>query len=228
MVASWRTGGGGPTLPGSFDCSRELPGSRLAARPDPEVFGAARVDADILRARLVELAPLVPHVTFSLARPDGAREAIRAPEGLAATVRPRAPTSMVASLQGEVTRSACRACGGTIRVAAALGWRADAGRGAEVQGWANGVRDDAGTHVDGLRCGAEAALARAHGRRRRRRDPARGLVASVSVLVPHPAYLGSRRERLGNPEVAEVVAQVVAEELGAWFALRPREAAAWR
>lgn len=218
------------TLPGSLDTSREQPGSRLEVRPDPEVFGGAPVDAVALRRRLIELSRLAPHVVFSLTEPGGARRTIRAPEGLVATVRPRAPGSAVAHVQATVDQGACSACGGTVRVAAAFGWRADASR-VDVEGWANLVRDDAGAHVDGLLRGVEAALSRARRRRSRRATAGarlHGLAASVSVLVPNPTYLGSRRDRLRNPEVAGAVERVVEEQLGAWLELHPREVAAWR
>jgi DNA gyrase subunit B len=167
---------------------------------------------------------------FARPAPGGARRTSRAPEGLVATVRPRAPGSAVAHVQATVDQGACSACGGTVRVAAAFGWRADASR-VDVEGWANLVRDDAGAHVDGLLRGVEAALSRARRRRSRRAMAGarlHGLAASVSVLVPNPTYLGSRRDRLRNPEVAGAVERVVEEQLGAWLELHPREVAAWR
>lgn len=213
----------GPAIPRGT--SRDRVGTRLVVRPDPEVFGPGRVDPEPVRGRFRELAPLVPRLTLTLTGPDGLRETFHAPEGLVDTVGPRTSTP-VACLEAAVDRGACRTCGGTIRLQAALAWRGG-GQPAEVHAWANLRRDDRGRHVDGFLAGVEAALARA-GRRRRRRwreYSLRGLVASLSVLVPNPTFRGSRWNQLDNPEVAAVVARAVEEQLAPWFELHPPDVA---
>lgn len=202
----------------------EQTGTRVRFRPDPDIFGAAQVDAGWLRTRLREVAALFAGLRLRLSMPGSGEQAFRAPEGVRSLLgepgqAPPAPLLEVA------------ADGPDLRLRAALGW--SAGRaGARRRSWVNGQPVSGGTHISGLlqglsaleRMAAEAPGAEAPGR------PGAGLrdhlVAAVAVWLEGAEFAGPQRERLENPEVREAVRQAVAARIARFIAEEPEAARA--
>jgi DNA gyrase subunit B len=198
------------------------PGDRgltVKFRPDPDIFGDARFDADAIRDRLRQLAYLHSgaRITFTdeatgtrdeFEYADGIREYVRF---LNANRRPLRADVIV--LRGEEQG---------VRYEVGLQWCEDEG---EMRlSFANYYcTPQGGTHDSGLRAGVTAGVrdfiqtTAADSGKFESEDLRAGLTAVVSVWLTEPQFSGATRERLSNPEVEPVVKAAVRRDVCDYF-----------
>ncbi|UXX91812.1 ATP-binding protein [Streptomyces sp. AD2-2] len=210
-------------------------GTTIAFWPDAEIFETTWCSFAVLAERFRQLAFLNRGLAISLTdeRPaDGARAVLfRFPDGVRDFVAALdaeaggATDPEVIGFEREDPRMA-----GTMEVA--LRW---SGSAAPIRGFVNSVATrEGGTHVDGFRAGAVAAVT-TYARERGLAAAAdldacadrivEGVTAVVSVKLDEPEFLGATRQLLGNAEVRGCVEEAVREHLGDWFAAHPEQAA---
>ena len=94
---------------------------------------------------------------------------------------------------------------------------------------------DGGTHLTGFKTaltkflndyGREKRILRKNDPNLRGDDIREGLVAIISVKIPNPEFEGQTKTKLGNPEVASIVAGILQEELTLYFKKQPKVARA--
>ena len=92
---------------------------------------------------------------------------------------------------------------------------------------------DGGTHLTGFKTaltkflndyGRDKKILRKNDPNLRGDDIREGLVAIISVKIPEPEFEGQTKTKLGNPEVASIVASILQEELGLYFKKHPKVA----
>ncbi len=92
---------------------------------------------------------------------------------------------------------------------------------------------DGGTHLTGFKTaltkflndyGREKKILRKNDSNLRGDDIREGLVAIISVKIPEPEFEGQTKTKLGNPEVASIVAGILQEELTLYFKKHPKVA----
>ncbi len=92
---------------------------------------------------------------------------------------------------------------------------------------------DGGTHLTGFKSaltkflndyGREKKILRKNDPNLRGEDIREGLVAIISVKIPQPEFEGQTKTKLGNPEVAGLVAGIIQEQLALYFGKKPRVA----
>ena len=103
-----------------------------------------------------------------------------------------------------------------------------------VFAFANNINTiDGGTHLTGFKSsltkflndyGREKKILRKDDPNLRGNDVREGLVAIISIKIPNPEFEGQTKTRLGNPEVAGLVAGILQEQLGLYFQKDPRVA----
>lgn len=202
-------------------------GTTICCTLDPQIMNPPVPDFDAVAQRLRQLAYLVPGLRLRAKDPCRSVE-YHYPGGL---------TDLVAQCTPIDTHRAifhCRGADDLLRVEVALRWTASAGT--RIMAFANTVanydpysRRRSSPEV-GLRRGIKRAVQNWGLSQHPPRDWLKGkhiragLVAAVAVLVPEPTYHGSIKGSLSNPEVAQLVANVVADDLGRWLAAHPDEA----
>lgn len=190
-------------------------GTRLRIKPDPEIFGDARIDLGALIDQIDALVALRPGLVIDLRLASRRHE----PGGLAARVGRglRAPSATVASARRDVVTP-----DGPLTVDVALAWescRADP----VIESFVNYQRSGHhGTHVDGLYDG----IRRVFGGTRTANGS--GLVAAVAVVLADVHWGSPTKDRLLTPSVRKPVADVTAAALQAWIAAHPDAAVALR
>jgi len=92
---------------------------------------------------------------------------------------------------------------------------------------------DGGTHLTGFKSaltkflndyGREKKILRKDDPNLRGEDIREGLVAIISLKIPEPEFEGQTKTKLGNPEVASLVAGILQEQLTLYFRKKPRVA----
>jgi len=92
---------------------------------------------------------------------------------------------------------------------------------------------DGGTHLTGFKSaltkflndyGREKKILRKNDPNLRGEDIREGLVAIISIKIPEPEFEGQTKTKLGNPEVAGLVAGIIQEQLALYFGKKPRVA----
>ncbi len=92
---------------------------------------------------------------------------------------------------------------------------------------------DGGTHLTGFKSaltkflndyGREKKILRKNDPNLRGEDIREGLVAIISIKIPQPEFEGQTKTKLGNPEVAGLVAGIIQEQLALYFGKKPRVA----
>ena len=172
-------------------------GTTLQLRPDPEIFGTARLTADDTRAWLQDVAWLNPGLEVWL---QGRR--LRGGDGL---------PDMLKALAGDAPLRGLLLAAGEldgIRVRAAVGWVHPSLSGKSRIFANQGELTEGGTPALGLARGLLGSLAG-------------GRLAVVDVLLTSPRYVGPTRGALSNPAAAEAVAAVVGAALPGFLETHP-------
>ncbi|MFO0893618.1 MAG: DNA gyrase subunit B [Phycisphaerales bacterium] len=210
-------------------------GTKIAFRPDPEIFPDTELRFEILQHRLRELAFLNPGCRIRLvdervdAHGQRREEIFHAEDGLAGYVRflnaSKTTTSPVISIRREDDANG-------LRAEIALQYTDSMAE--SLLCFGNNIPNrDGGTHVTGFRRALTAAI-NGYGKRANLfkekdlvptgDDLREGLTTVVSVKLPNPTFNNQTKEKLLNPEVEAFVATVVTERLGAWLEENPQEA----
>jgi len=224
--------------------AKRVTGTRIRFWPDRQIFlREAEVPFAALAERARQTAYLVPGLTVSVtdAREPGAEEReFRFDGGISefcAHLAPDEPVTDVVRLsgsgrftetvpvldeQGHMTPADVER---ELTVDVALRW--GTGYDSVTRSFVNVIATpNGGTHVTGF----ERALVRAFNEQLRavrllkngddpvsREDVAEGMTAIVSVRLPEPQFEGQTKEVLGTPAASKIVAQVVGQELRAFF-----------
>jgi DNA gyrase subunit B len=227
--------------------AKKVTGTRIRFWPDPQVFVRdAQWALDSLLDRARQTAYLVPGLALRIVdeRPDGPREEVFRFEGgiseFCSQLATGEPVTDVVRLAGsgsftetvpvlddqghmsptEVERE--------LAVDVALRWTM--GYDTVSRSFVNVIATPkGGTHVTGF----ERALVRTLNEQLRavrllkngdepviKDDVAEGLAAVISVRLPEPQFEGQTKEVLGTPAASRIVAQVVSEQLRAFFSSR--------
>ena len=201
-------------------------GTKVTFRPDAAVFETIEYSFDTLAHRLRELAFLNGGVLITLDDERfGKQHAFRYEGGIRSfvefinknkTVVNAAPIYMRGDREG-------------IDAEIALQW--NDGYADTVYSFANNINtQEGGTHLSGFRS-ALTRTVNAYANRNNLapdlkesisgEDIREGLVAVVSVKVPHPQFEGQTKTKLGNTEVQGIVAAIVNDHLGAYLEENP-------
>ena len=201
-------------------------GTKVTFRPDAAVFETVEYSFDTLAHRLRELAFLNGGVLITLDdERSGKRHDFRYEGGIRSfvefinknkTVVNAAPIYMRGDREG-------------IDAEIALQW--NDGYADTVYSFANNINtQEGGTHLSGFRS-ALTRTVNAYANRNNLapdlkesisgEDIREGLVAVVSVKVPHPQFEGQTKTKLGNTEVQGIVAAIVNDHLGAYLEENP-------
>ena len=201
-------------------------GTKVTFRPDGDVFEAVEYSFDTLAHRLRELAFLNAGVRITLDdERNGKNHAFRYEGGIRSFVEYINKNKSIVNAEPIYMLGARDG----IEAEIALQWNdayADT-----VYSFANNINtQEGGTHLSGFR----SALTRTVNSYANRNNLApdlkesisgddirEGLVAVVSVKVPHPQFEGQTKTKLGNTEVQGIVAAIVNDHLGAYLEENP-------
>jgi DNA gyrase subunit B len=208
----------------------ESTGTTIRFRPDEEIFETVQFSYDILRKRFEELAYLNSGLEIDF-RDDRnqQRETFHAEGGLA---------QFVSDLNsGETVIHDMIAGDGEIDgVVVQFALQYNAKYKEEVLTFANNIRTrEGGKHLEGFRTALTRAintyieksdLAKKYKQKLSGDDVREGLSAVISVKLPMPQFEGQTKTKLGNSEVAGIVAKVVYDNINVFFEENPKDAKA--
>ncbi|RME76775.1 MAG: DNA topoisomerase (ATP-hydrolyzing) subunit B [Planctomycetota bacterium] len=208
-------------------------GTRIAFKPDPEIFETVEFDFDYLANRLRQLAFLNKGVTIRITdeRTSPPREErFHYAGGIVAFVRYLGegkqvlhPEPIYLSGRDEATRTEME-----------VAFQYNDGFREQLFSFVNNIHTiNGGTHVSGFRSALTRQFNRfaqeiLRGKDRERlpsgEDYREGLTCVLSVKVPEPQFEGQTKGKLGNREVAGVVESLVNAQLATWIEEHPAEA----
>lgn len=204
-------------------------GTTTTFLPDSEIFGEIHYNFPKLSHRLRELSYLngglliileneAADVTRKYQNKGGIKSFV---QELASKREPLHPKPIY--LQGEESAIA-------IEIAMQFTRSYDEG----IYAFANNINTaDGGTHVTGFKStltkflndyGREKKILTKKDPNLRGEDIREGLVCIISIKIPNPEFEGQTKTKLGNPEVAGVVGNVLQEQLGLFFQKDPKVA----
>jgi DNA gyrase subunit B len=203
-------------------------GTRIAFRPDPEIFHGVTFDYDTLESRLRELAFLNKGLGITLAdERNGKKDTFRYAGGIAEFVQylDRSEEVLHAPIYLDKTLDG-------VRVEVALQYTAT-GDEERVRAYANNAYNPGGgTHLSGFRAAITRTL-NSYGNKEGLfkndlapigEDFREGMTAIISVQVPEPQFESQTKIRLNNTEVEGIVASAVSEYLAKYLEENPKEA----
>ena len=224
---------GVPVAPAQFRGPTNQSGLKITFLPDPTIFKPPiTIPEEWLSQRLRELAFLNKGFSTALERVTGeaqqdshycsTRGVLEGLEGKVGVDEPLLVTPVI--VEGSASALEGRP---PVGVEIALTWTRRSGD--SIETYVNNIATkEGGTHVDALRAAINESFHAFATQRRRRRLKTRsfceGLVAFASFKVPEPAFEGCTRSRLGNPEVAPIVRELVSNAMKAFVTERPSEA----
>jgi DNA gyrase subunit B len=101
-----------------------------------------------------------------------------------------------------------------------------------INAFANNINTvDGGTHLTGFKSsltkfmneyGRDKKILKKADSNLRGEDIREGLVCIISVKIPNPEFEGQTKTKLGNPEVAAIMGNIVQEQLGLYFQKKPK------
>ena len=201
-------------------------GTKITFRPDAAVFETVEYSFDTLAHRLRELAFLNAGVQITLDDERfGKRHAFRYDGGI------RSFVEFINQNKSIVNASPIYMRGARDGIDAEIALQWNDGYADTVYSFANNINtQEGGTHLSGFR----SALTRTVNSYANQNNLApdlkesisgddirEGLVAVVSVKVPHPQFEGQTKTKLGNTEVQGIVAAIVNDHLGAYLEENP-------
>lgn len=207
-------------------------GTSIHFKPDEEIFEVVEFSYDILRKRFEELAYLNSGLTIEcIDERSGETHVFCANGGLRQFVCDM--NSAEQDISGIIQGSSL-----IENVSVDFALQYNAGYKENVFSFANNIRTkEGGTHLVGFR----TALTRAINAYVRNQadlvkklkdttlsgdDAREGLTAVISVKLPQPQFEGQTKTKLGNSEIAGIVATSVYEKLSVYFEENPKDARA--
>ncbi|GAB7079505.1 DNA topoisomerase (ATP-hydrolyzing) subunit B [Megalodesulfovibrio paquesii] len=211
-------------------CEGDTPkrGTTVKFKPDEEIFEVMEFNFETLKKRFEELAYLNRGLQIELAdERSGEKATFRFDGGVKQFVKDLNAGDMGvhALIHGE---------GEAEHITVEFALQYNAGYKENVLTFANNIRTkEGGTHLVGFK----TALTRAINTYIKNSDISKklkqtisgddvkeGLTAVVSVKVPHPQFEGQTKTKLGNSEVAGLVASLVYDRLSVFFEENPKDA----
>ncbi len=201
-------------------------GTQITFRPDGEIFETTDFSFDTLAHRLRELAFLNAGVTIALEdERTGKSHHFQYEGGIISFVQFLNKNKTAVNAEPIYMRGDREG----IEAEIALQW--NNGYAETVYSFANNINtQEGGTHLSGFR----AALTRTINTYANRQNLAKdlkesisgddireGLIAVVSVKIPHPQFEGQTKTKLGNTEVKGIVEAILNDKLGAYLEENP-------
>jgi DNA gyrase subunit B len=216
-------------------------GTKVAFKPDPQIFQETNFVHETLAKRLRELAYLLGSNGLTINITDersGQAEVFKFEKGIETFVEnlnqnktPIHPTVIHLQKAVEVPRERR-----VDKIQVDVAMQYNDGFHEDVYCFANNINThEGGTHLSGFRSALTRTLnayAKKEGLIKESETPPtgedfrEGLASVVSVLVPDPLFESQTKVKLGNAEVEGAVQQVVNEQLGAFLEEHPSEAKA--
>jgi len=205
----------------------EKHGTTVVFKPDEEIFETVEFSYEILRKRLEELAYLNRglEIEFIDERADK-KESFRFDGGIYQFVKDL--NSGEAGIHGIVYGE-----GENQSISVEFAIQYNAGFKENVLTFANNIRTkEGGTHLVGFKTALTRAIngyiktseqAKKYKITLSGDDVREGLTAVVSVKLSHPQFEGQTKTKLGNSEVAGLVAAIVYEKLNTFFEENPKD-----
>jgi len=206
-------------------------GTTITFLPDPEIFGEVTYNLNKLSHRLKELSYLNGGLLIILENEaSGVTRRYQHKGGIVSFVKELASSRDPVHpkpifIEGQDN-------GTTIEIAMQFTESYDE----SIFAFANNINTvDGGTHLTGFKSsltkflndfGREKKMLRKDDPNMRGEDIREGLVAIISVKIPNPEFEGQTKTKLGNQEVAGLVASVIQEGLGVHFSKKTAEARA--
>ncbi len=202
-------------------------GTTTTFRPDPQVFDEIRYNFPKLSHRLRELSYLNGGLLIILEneaagitrRFQNKGGIVSFVEELASKKDPLHPKPLY--IQGSESG---------IEIEIALQWTGSYDE--SIHAFANNINTiDGGTHITGFKStltkfmndyGRDKKILTKKDPNLRGEDIREGLVSIISVKIPQPEFEGQTKTKLGNPEVASLVGNILQEQLGIVFQKKPK------
>ena len=201
-------------------------GTQITFRPDGEIFETTDFSFDTLAHRLRELAFLNAGVTIALEdERTGKSHHFQYEGGIISFVQFLNKNKTAVNAEPIYMR------GDREGIEAEISLQWNNGYAETVYSFANNINtQEGGTHLSGFR----AALTRTINTYANRQNLAKdlkesisgddireGLIAVVSVKIPHPQFEGQTKTKLGNTEVKGIVEAILNDKLGAYLEENP-------
>ncbi len=204
-------------------------GTTITFLPDPEIFDEVKYNFSKLSHRLRELSYLNGGLLIILTNEvAGVTRRYQAKGGIVSFVKELAQNK--SPLHSEPLYVHGTESGIEIEIAMQFTDSYDE----SIFAFANNINTvDGGTHLTGFKTaltkflndyGRDKKILRKNDSNLRGDDIREGLVAIISVKIPEPEFEGQTKTKLGNPEVASIVAGILQEELGLYFKKHPKVA----
>jgi DNA gyrase/topoisomerase IV subunit B len=206
-------------------------GTSIYFEPDPQIFKSPKLDAELIRDRLKDMAYIHSGLKILFHNEmTGESENLTFEGGIPAFLKElvgKVTKEEETSVVHEEAFSKVREEGDRIEVA--LQWTESTNE--EIRSYVNGIRtSDGGTHESGLKAGISRAInsymathSYGKGLAITNEDIREGVVAVLSVFVREPMFQGQTKEKLNNPEMRTEVDKFVSASLEAWLNGRPSE-----
>jgi len=205
----------------------EETGTTVTFLPDKEIFGEIHYNFSKLSHRLKELSYLNGGLLIILNNEEaGVSRRYQAKGGIVSFVEE------LASGKDPIHPKPIYINGEESGIAVEIAMQFTGSYDESVFAFANNINTvDGGTHLTGFKSsltkflndyGREKKILRKDDPNLRGNDVREGLVAIISVKIPNPEFEGQTKTRLGNPEVAGLVAGILQEQLGLYFQKKPK------
>lgn len=206
-------------------------GTRIAFKPDPEIFAVLDFRYDILAKRLRELAFLNPGIEILLRDENINREeTFKFKNGIAEYVNFLNRSKAVVHPEPIVFHGSAATVDDKGEIIVDVAMQYNDGFNDQIYAYANSIHNiEGGTHLSGYRT-ALTRVINNYGKATvlKEKDPAitgddvrEGLTAVISVKVPEPRFEGQTKTKLSNSEVDGIVQKIVGEELKLFFEKNP-------
>jgi DNA gyrase subunit B len=211
-------------------------GTRVTFHPDPQIFETIEFNFDTLAQRLRELSFLNAGVRIKIEdERSGKSHDFHYEGGIVSFVeylnRNRKTLHPVAQMRGKRAYSQTTGDGQIqVEVEVDVALQYNDGYNETVFSFANNVNTvEGGTHLTGFRTALTRTLQKLVQSTTNGKEPVQiagddcreGLVAVVSIKISHPQFEGQTKSKLGNSEVAGLVASIVGDRLGGFFEENP-------
>lgn len=204
-------------------------GTTITFLPDGEIFGEIQYNFSKLSHRLKELSYLNGGLLIILENEAaGISRRFQAKGGIVSFVKE------LSAPKEPIHPQPIYVCGEESGTAVEIAMHFTASYDDSIFAFANNINTvDGGTHLTGFKSaltkflndyGREKKILRKDDPNLRGEDIREGLVAIISLKIPEPEFEGQTKTKLGNPEVASLVAGILQEQLTLYFGKKPRVA----
>lgn len=204
-------------------------GTTITFLPDSQIFGEINYNFSKLSHRLKELSYLNGGLLITLTNEAaGVSRRFQAKGGIVSFVKELAESKE--PLHPKPVYISGQAEGTAIEIAMQFTASYDE----SIFAFANNINTvDGGTHLTGFKSaltkflndyGREKKILKKDDTNLRGSDIREGLVAIISVKIQNPEFEGQTKTKLGNPEVASLVAGIIQDQLAVYFKKKPKVA----